>query len=176
MASSVLPYLPTYPAPFVLALLASHMLASCVFLNRHPAPRTSLNRGVLRPFLKELLLSLPAAFAFVPRHEALKAELLLALLALYPLCILPRSHYHYIVALGVGTKLSVFALHDFLLHTEPHELLVRIFISHLLDEFFRHLLPTPLLRTLDAQSFPPTLCDLKGQEVSITFLAEAVSA
>ena len=175
MASSVLPYLPAYPAPFVLTLLASHMLASCVFLNRHTAPRTSLHCGVLRPFLKELLLSLSAAFAFVPRHETLKAELLLTLLALDPLCILPGCHYHYVVALGVGAKLSVFALHDFLFHTEPHELLIRLLISHLLDEFFRHLLSTPLLWALDAQSFAPTLCDLKSQEVSITLFAEAMA-
>ena len=170
------PELTTHPAPLMLAELACHVLATGVLLYGYLALRAPLGVLTLSPLLKQLLLSLLAAFPLMPRYDALKAKLLLALGASNFLGGGIRDLHDDILALGVGTELLEVASHDLLVRPEPHELRIGVFVGKLVHETVRHIAAAASLRALHVVALVARARDLVGHKVSIALCAKEVPA
>ena len=81
------------------------MFTSLILLNRNIALRALLRLDTNRPFFQKLGLSLFTRQILMPLHGALKAEIFLALVALYLRCVLVRCLHYDILAFRIWAEL-----------------------------------------------------------------------
>ena len=165
-----------YPTPFIFTLGTCHVLASRIFLYRHIALRTLLRFDSYSPFFELFSLVLLTGQILMPRDDTLKAEYLLAIVARDFYRIFGRRFDHHILALGVGTELFHVTAHHFLIRFKLSKLFVCGLVTHFFDEIVGDRGCAPLLRTFNEETLASRLCDLKGEEVFVTFFAEGVTA
>ncbi len=146
---SLTPVDSTSPAPFVLALVASHVTAPKVLFDCHVAIRTSLRSDLLHPFVVVLYLVLLACQPFMPSYLALEAEGLFALRAFDLSCIFICGHGERRLALGVGAVLFVFHELDLEVFLELFILLEGLSIHKILNEFIFDRLAALMLKAFD---------------------------
>ena len=140
----------TIPAPLILALAASHMPASEIFLDGYFTVRTPLGPGLLRPSFIELGLSLLARFALVPRYLALEAKCFPTLWTLDLFRILISRHCDGRLALWVGAVFLIFVYYNLMILLELKVLLERFLTDLALHEVILEGLPTSMLRALQS--------------------------
>ncbi len=147
--TSLTPVDSTSPAPFVLALVASHVSAPKVLFDCHIAIRTSLCSYLLHPFVVVLYLVFLACQPFVPSYLALEAEGLFALRAFDLSCFFICRHGERRLALRVGAVLFVFHELDLEVFLELFILLEGLSLDKILYEFIFDRLTALMLKAFD---------------------------
>ena len=126
----------TVPAPLVLTLSATNIIATSILLNRYIASRASLELNSWTPSFKGICLSLITSSTLMPGVEGtLKAGVFLALWANHSLCLRVTHCYHWVMAVWIRTiLLQSISLHFYI--PLKIKILVECFLVHQANQYF----------------------------------------
>ena len=125
---------PTRPAPVVVALRTSHMIAAVILLDRNMTFWALVCTYCRRPSCINLIHRLFTALSLVPWDLALKTDVFMAIPACNFFLIFVLA-FNYAFATLIGTELLVSGLRHLIVQEQPLELSIGIRIQQLLQVF-----------------------------------------